>query len=122
MFEINGSGLFLAGQNTQLEQKIRTNEDNTTTNNQKINYMGQSINTYQQINYYLFILYYIFVVFAVYKLFRSKNSDFYSNIFYLLFFGIFPYVIYPIELKLYNLVLYIYAFVNGNVYSSNNVK
>ena len=113
---------FLNSQNNQLNAKIKTIEEETTTNNQKINYMLESIHTYKQINYYLFILYYIFVIIVAYKLFRSKNGNIYMNVFYLLCFSIFPYVIYPLEINIYNLVLYIYAFINGNIYSSNNIK
>ena len=119
---INNSVIFLEKQNAQLLKNIRSIEDNTTTNNQKINYIDQNIHTYKQINYYLFILYYIFVIMVAYKLFSAKTSNVYSNIFYLLGFGIFPYVIYPIELKMYEFVLYIYAFTHGNIHNSNNIK
>ena len=107
---------FVENQNKLLQNEIIHTQEIYSTDKQKNYYLNENLIFYKKINYYLLILYYIFALIITVIIFLSVKYTIYVKIGYILFFAFFPLIIFNIEIFIYNLIRYIYALINGEVY------
>lgn len=105
--------------NTLLEAK-RDLTDNYSIDDQKVYYQLQQLQFIKNIINYLVYIYYALVIVVIYiLLFRQKDLNRYIKIFIVLCFVMYPFIIGPLEMYLYNSSGFLSAIINGNVYKNN---
>ena len=107
---------FLKNQNQLLQNEITNTKEIYSTDDQKNFYLNQNLTFYQNLNYYLLMLYFIFVIIISVIMFLSMKYNMYVKIGYITFFAFFPLFIFKLEIFIYNLLRYMYALINGEVY------
>lgn len=108
-------------QNTLIENKINNLKENYSTDNQKVRYQAEKIISTRGMNFILYILYFVlFFVLLFVFIFKNTTLSFYPKIYIILAFFLYPFLIDPLEQFLIFLWKYIFAMINGNVYTSNN--
>lgn len=113
----------LAFQNSNLEGKLQTDVNSSVENDRKSGYKTKNIDIFLRLKYYLFIFYYVLVfVILVMSFFEKTRADFITKLIIAFIIGIFPYVIYPIEMFLYNTWNYVFSIMTGVVYTKNDVS
>jgi len=110
----------ILGQNEALLKQQTATRDTYSTADQAVFYQSQQTQYLDIVNYYLMILYYVFVLVVIYVLFFKQTwitSRIYKGLFVVAV-AIYPFVIPYIELFVYNLIMYLFSLVNGNVYTN----
>ena len=109
----------LTNQNASLQNAIQNMDQLYSTDNQKVNYQSAQIDSLNTINYALYIVYFaLLVVIAFILLFNMPTYNIYIRGLIALLFIAFPFIIGYIEYILYIVLTYVYAILNGNVYTS----
>ena len=104
-------------QNSILKDKMEGTTNFSVENDRKSEYNLKSLNKYKSIYYYLFIFYYIFVfIFCAMSYFTKTRFEFIIHLMIAGFLVIFPYIIYSVELMLYNSWIYIFSILTGTMY------
>ena len=112
----NKETTFIKNQNQLLQNEIIHTKEIYSTDDQKNYYLNENLNFYKKINYYLLIIYFIFAIIIAVIMFLSMKYNVYVKIGYIIFFAFFPLFIFKIEIYIYNLLRYMYALINGEVY------
>ena len=105
----------LAQNNTLLQQK-QTMQNTYTTDNQKVNYIQEKLDSTSNIWVYMMIVYYLIVLISVYFLYVSVTMSRPIKIIIFLAFVAYPWVIYMLEEWLYFGLVYFSSIVMGNVF------
>ena len=109
----------LTAQNEELKVVIQNMSGLYSTDDQKVNYQSAQIDSLNTINYALYIVYFaLLVVIAFILLFNMPTYNIYIRGLIALLFIAFPFIIGYIEYILYIVFTYVYAILNGNVYTS----
>jgi hypothetical protein len=104
---------------TPILNEINNNRGNThETTTRQINYEEQQIEGLREINqYFLFWVYFVLWIILGGVLFRYSNYRIPRILIILAIFGLFPFVIYPIEYYVLGLIMYVYQYLSRNTYS-----
>jgi ABC-type Na+ efflux pump permease subunit len=104
-------------QNKILESNIRDINEKFSTDDQKSIYTHQKLSVVKNIYFVLFIIYYIVLLMAIYVIFfRLKTiNSIYSKLFIVVLLVLAPFIIIPIEIQLYKLLIYSYNTITSNV-------
>ena len=104
---------------TPILNKINNNRGNThETTTRQINYDEQQIEGLRKLNqYFLFWIYLVLWIILGGVLFRYSNYRIPRILIILAIFGLFPFVIYPIEYYVLGLIMYVYQYLSRNTYS-----
>jgi hypothetical protein len=108
-------------ENDIIENKIGELKDTYSTDNQKVRYQADKIISLRAMNFILYIVYFVLFLTLIYVLvFMNKTLSMKMKIVIIIIFFLYPFVIDLFQQFLYFLWKYIYAILNGNVYTSNN--
>jgi hypothetical protein len=111
--------IYLVDQNNNLSKRYNYIKNQLTRHDNKHNFYSQKNNFLNIFYTILFYLYYLLFFITIYILYFNKPDwKIYYKIFLILIFLIFPFVIYSIEIFLYNSWIYIYSIISGNVYNT----
>ena len=104
---------------TPILKDINDKRGNThETTIRQINYEEQQIEGLRKINqYFLFWVYFVLWIILGGVLFRYSNYRIPRILIILAIFGLFPFVIYPIEYYVLRLIMYVYQYLSRNTYS-----
>ena len=105
-------------QNDTMLKEINVNLDIFSTDDQKVYYQSQQIQTLKKINMIFLVIYYLLFLVVVYFIFyvdqkMTLNTKRGLTAFFLLY----PWIMNPIVLFLYRWYFYFYALINGQTYS-----
>jgi hypothetical protein len=108
-------------QNNLLTNQIKENTEIFSTDIQKVNYQSEKIISLKATYVYIFVIFYVCLVGLVYVLF-AVNTTMSRNmkIAMIIVFALYPFYINILQQILYFIGAYLYAILNGNVYTSNN--
>jgi hypothetical protein len=110
---------YLVDQNNNLSKRYDNIKNQFTRHDNKNNFYSQKKNILNIFYTILFYLYYLLFFITIYILYFNKPDwKIYYKMFLILLFLIFPFVIYSIEIFLYNSWIYIYSIISGNVYNN----
>jgi hypothetical protein len=105
-------------QNDTTLKEIQSNLDVFSADDQKVYYQTQQLSSTSYVNIALLILYYILFVVATYFIvYVDTKMDKQGKWLLVLFFLLYPFLVNPICLYLYDAFMYFYALTNVNVYS-----
>jgi len=109
----------LESQNKILKNMTQDQENNYSTDNQKVKYQGANITFYYSMNQILWWVYYVVILGVIYCILFGKANEFSLSYktFLVVFAASFPYIIIPIETFLYWILTYFYAVMNKTVYN-----
>jgi small-conductance mechanosensitive channel len=115
----------LIKENTVLINQITDNQENYSTDFQKIYYKQEQIMKLKSVNFYLLIVYYFFIIILIYYAFFNKNNfSMYFKVGWILFFAILPllsFIIIDIKLQaLKFLWSYIISMMYGHSFYTDN--
>ena len=106
-----------------MEGKLQTDAISAVENDRKSGYKTKNLDNFLRLKFYLFILYYVLVfVILVMSFFEKTRVDFITKLIVAFILGIFPYIIYPIEMFLYNTWNYVFSIMTGIAYTKNDVS
>ena len=94
-------------------------KDTYSTDDSKQLFQSKETSNLNYVNGFLFYIYLFLLIIAIFILSNHDVSIIYK-ILIISIAVIYPFVIYPIEFGIYNLFLYIWAVLNGNVYSMSD--
>jgi hypothetical protein len=113
---------YLTEQNTNIDQQL-TNLDNTKTGyQQKTYFTTMAMMVAQNIFFILLISYFLLLLISIFYLFVNKNITIYSKIFIIVFFAIYPFFLYSIEIYIFNAAYYLYCLFSGTVYIKPSIQ
>lgn len=105
-------------ENNLLDKSIKSLKEKNSTDNKKSHYQNDRIVFFHNINSYLYYIYYILLLIFVIILIINRKK--YLFLIYLIpILSLFPYVIRPIEILIYNISVYIFTFIKGVAYPGN---
>ena len=96
--------------------KLQYDRDDAELKNQKANIQIQKVEANQAWNYYLFIVYYILAFIAIIVMYMRHPYSLAIKHIIAIFFILYPFIIYYIEIFFYNYYKYIMSFVYGIPY------
>ena len=105
-------------ENDALEKTLNYIKETYSTDNQKIKYSNDQIDWFVFTNYYLFFLYFLFLVILCFVIFLRKKIN-YITLTVVGGFCIFPFLITTLEMRSYDIIVYIGTFVLGKTYPGN---
>ena len=106
----------LEDQNKKLDSQFKKVSEVYSTDYQKSNYQNANVMYYKFINNIFFWVYYILVAAVTFIVVKAEMSRA-IKVAIVSAFVVYPFVINNIEILLYGLLKYIYAFVTGTVYT-----
>jgi len=109
----------LESQNKVLKNMAQDQENNYSTDNQKVKYQSANITFYYSLNQILWWVYYVVILGVIYCILFGKATAFSLSYktFLVVFAVSFPYIIISIETFLYWILTYFYAVMNKTVYN-----
>ena len=104
-------------ENNALQKTINFIKETYSTDNQKIQYGNDQIDWFDFANYYLFFLYYFFLIILFFVVFLRRKFNFitFTTLGGLSFF---PFFITSLEMRLYDIIVYISTFLFGEHYAT----
>ena len=111
-------------QNTIIQNQIAQLRATYSTDEQKIKYMIQTMETTVYINFILWCCYYLCCFIVLYFVFfgsQSENSTINYKIFIIFCFFIYPVIITTLEINSYNFFQYIYSLFFASVYTNDSL-
>lgn len=105
-------------ENQALHSSIQYINETNSSDDRRVVYGMEQLSWYQNVNNLLFTLYCLFFLILIILLFYKKYLP-YVKVSIVLFFFSFPFLITPIELILYNFLIYIYTFIFVRTYPGN---
>jgi hypothetical protein len=108
--------VLLKAQNEEIDKQLK---EQYATHKSKTIYTSQKIVELRNFNFILFILYYIsvFILILYFFLLNRTNFSFIIKIIIIILFIVYPFLIQWIELFIYFIYSYIYAFISGIAYT-----
>lgn len=108
-------------QNQILMNQIKDNKEKYSTDIQKVNYQSEKIDSLKSTYVFVFATFYIILLGLIYILF-AVNTTMSRNIkiAIVVVFALYPFYVNVLQQLLYFLGEYIFAIMNGNVYTPNN--
>lgn len=108
-------------QNQILTNQIKDNKEKYSTDIQKVNYQSEKITSLKTSYVIVFAIFYIILLGLIYILF-AVNTTMSRNIkiAIVVLFALYPFYVNVLQQLLYFLGTYIFAMMNGNVYTPNN--
>ena len=103
-------------QNDNIDKEI---QEQYATNKSKALYTTQKIIDLRNFNFILFIIFYcsLFILIIYFFLLNRSNISFTTKIIIIILFIVYPFLIQWIELYIYFIYSYIYAFISGIAYA-----
>jgi hypothetical protein len=111
----------VSNENNLLQKNIKYLSDTKSTDDQKSKYENDQIQWFISTNNYLYCVYYFLVIlFGVILIMKNKNVGYKKKSLMLMIpLLIFPFIIIPIELCVYNIIRYIWSFIMLRTYPGN---
>jgi len=106
----------IVNENALLDMEINRLKELYSTDDQKVNYQMQQMSILYTLNNFLFWVYYIFVITFAYFLYYNKDILFIIKIAFMAIIILYPFIVYYLEHKIYNILKYVYASLQGLVY------
>jgi len=97
-------------QNSQLATEIEKYRNEYSTDEQKVNYEQQNIYLLIKANEYLKWIYFFFFTIFLYFLYYTTNYSIYLKVILIIILSIYPFVIYPVERRIYEFLTYLWSF------------
>jgi len=97
-------------QNSQLATEIEKYRNEYSTDEQKVNYEQQNIYLLIKANEYLKWIYFFFFTIFLYFLYYTTNYSIYLKVILIIILSIYPFVIYPVERRIYEFLIYLWSF------------
>jgi len=107
----------LVKQNNKLDSELQNLNAEHSTDYQKSNYQIANIDDYKYYNTILFWLYYLIVTVIIFITITQMEANIAIKILIIFAFVTYPLLINNIEILLYELILYFWAFISGSVYT-----
>jgi chromosome segregation ATPase len=104
-------------QNDTLANQKQNTQNSYTTDDQKVNYVQQQLDSIGSLGFYMLIAYYIVVFLSIYFLYISTAVGRSVKILIFLVFVAYPWVIYLLEEWIYFVVVFILNTLSGNVFT-----
>jgi hypothetical protein len=97
-------------QNSQLASEIEKYRNEYSTDEQKVNYEQQNIYLLTKANEFLKWIYFFFFTILLYFLYYTTQYSIYAKVIFIIILSIYPFVIYPIERRIYDFLTYLWSF------------
>jgi uncharacterized protein (DUF3084 family) len=97
-------------QNSQLATEIEKYRNEYSTDEQKVNYEQQNIYLLIKANQFLKWIYFFFFTIFLYFLYYTTNYSIYLKVLFIIILSIYPFVIYPVERRIYKFFTYLWSF------------
>lgn len=97
-------------QNSQLATEIEKYRNEYSTDEQKVNYEQQNIYLLIKANQFLKWIYFFFFTIFLYFLYYTTNYSIYLKVLFIIILSIYPFVIYPVERRIYEFFTYLWSF------------
>ena len=97
-------------QNSQLATEIEKYRNEYSTDEQKVNYEQQNIYLLIKANQFLKWIYFFFFTIFLYFLYYTTNYSIYLKVLFIIILSIYPFVIYPVERRIYEFLTYLWSF------------
>jgi len=97
-------------QNSQLATEIEKYRNEYSTDEQKVNYEQQNIYLLIKANQFLKWIYFFFFTIFLYFLYYTTNYSIYLKVLFIIILSIYPFVIYPVERRIYEFFKYLWSF------------
>jgi VIT1/CCC1 family predicted Fe2+/Mn2+ transporter len=108
----------VSNENDTLIANIKNLNDYYSTDDQKVIYEEQQKQWFDAINLYLYFIFYaLLIIFAVYFILKNTKYTILSKFIILICLLIFPFIIAPIEIVIYNFIIYIWSFLKLRSYN-----
>ena len=109
----------VCSENNAIQTTIQNMKNTFSTDESKQMYQSTEVSNLNYVNGILFYIFFFLVILLISILLKQNVSMTYKIIIVLLVI-IYPFVIYPIEYGINNVLLYIWAVINGNVYAMSD--
>lgn len=108
----------IKNENDMLRREIKRTTDSYSTDDQRVKYETESLDTVYIVNTYMYIFYYALLLYlAILLYFYIKNVNKWYKILLVIVLFLFPLYISNLELLVFDWILYIYNVIMGNVYT-----
>lgn len=104
-------------ENDMLKREIKRTKDAYSTDDQRVKYESESLDTFQTMNNYMYVLYYALLLYLAIVLYLYiKNISKWPKILLVIVLFLFPMYIFKMETFVYFWLQYFYNLIFGNVY------
>lgn len=107
-------------ENNSLQNNIQILKDTYSTDDKKFNYENDQMQWFISTNNFLYCVYFFLVMlFAVIIILKNQKYSYKIEIAMITLFIVFPFIVGPIEIFIYNIIRYIWSFIMIRAYPGN---